>query len=79
MVATRVEAFDGGYNRESLWLICEDVVNFVIGDTIGFFLLRVLRTIFPTCGHMPLTALSLWPGRQQCRPRLVDGRRGGGP
>ena len=34
---------------------------------------------FPTCGHMPLSALSLWPGRQPCRPRLVDGRRGGGP
>ena len=33
----------------------------------------------PTCGHMPLPALSLWPGRQPCRPRLVDGRRGGGP
>ena len=28
---------------------------------------------------MPLPALSLWPGRQPCRPRLVDGRRGGGP
>ena len=33
----------------------------------------------PTCGRMPLPALSLWPGRQQCRPRLVDGIRGGGP
>ena len=33
----------------------------------------------PTCGRMPLPALSLWPGRQPCRPRLVDGRRGGGP
>ena len=30
-------------------------------------------------GRMPLPALSLWPGRQLCRPRLVDGRRGGGP
>ena len=28
---------------------------------------------------MPLPALSLWPGRQPCRPRLVDDRRGGGP
>ena len=28
---------------------------------------------------MPLPALTLWPGRQPCRPRLVDGRRGGGP
>ena len=28
---------------------------------------------------MPLPALSLCPGRQPCRPRLVDGRRGGGP
>ena len=34
---------------------------------------------FPTCGRMPLPALSLWPGCQPCRPRLVDGRRGGGP
>ena len=34
---------------------------------------------FPTCGRMPLPALSLWPGRQPCRPRLVDDRRGGGP
>ena len=33
----------------------------------------------PTCGHMPLPAQSLWPGRQPCRPRLVDGRREGGP
>ena len=28
---------------------------------------------------MPLPTQSLWPGRQPCRPRLVDGRRGGGP
>ena len=28
---------------------------------------------------MPLPALSLWPGHQPCMPRLVDGRRGGGP
>ena len=35
--------------------------------------------LFPTCGRMPLPALSLWPGRQPCRPRLVDGTRGGGP
>ena len=35
--------------------------------------------LFPTCGRMPLPALSLWPGRQPCRPRLVDGRRRGGP
>ena len=35
--------------------------------------------LFPTCGRMPLPALSLWPGRQPCRPRLVDGMRGGGP
>ena len=33
----------------------------------------------PTCGRMLLPALSLWPGRQPCRPRLVDDRRGGGP
>ena len=33
----------------------------------------------PTCGCMPLPALSLWPGRQPYRPRLVGGRRGGGP
>ena len=34
---------------------------------------------FPTCGRMPLPALSLWPGRQPCRPRLVDDRKGCGP
>ena len=34
---------------------------------------------FPICGRMPLPALSLWPGRQPCRPRLVDDRIGGGP
>ena len=28
---------------------------------------------------MPLPALSLWPGRQPYRPRLVGGRRGCGP
>ena len=28
---------------------------------------------------MPLPSLSLWPGRQQYRPCLVGGRRGGGP
>ena len=33
----------------------------------------------PTCGRMPLPALSLSPGRQPCRPHLVDGRRGCGP
>ena len=33
----------------------------------------------PTCGRMPLPALSLWPGHQPCGPRLVDGRSGGGP
>ena len=27
---------------------------------------------------MPLPAQSLWPGRQPCRPRLVDDRRGDG-
>ena len=34
---------------------------------------------FPTCGRMPLPAMSLCPGRQPCRPRLVGDRRGGGP
>ena len=33
----------------------------------------------PTCVRMPLPALSLWPGRQPYRPRIVGGRRGGGP
>ena len=33
----------------------------------------------PTCGRMPLPSLSLWPGRQPYRPRLVGDRRGGGP
>ena len=32
----------------------------------------------PTCVRMPLPAMPLWPGRQPCRPRLVDGRRRGG-
>ena len=36
-------------------------------------------TLFsPTCGRMPLSAPSLWPGRQSYRPRLVGGMRGGG-
>ena len=43
------------------------------------FFFRVLHTIFPTCGRMTLPALSLWPGRQSYRPRLLDDRRGGGP
>ena len=34
---------------------------------------------YPTCGRMPLPALSLWSDRHPYRPRLVDGRRGGGP
>ena len=34
---------------------------------------------YPTCRRMPLPALSLWPGRQPYRPRLVGDRRGGGP
>ena len=33
----------------------------------------------PSCGRMPLPALSLWPGRQPYRPSLVGGRRGSGP
>ena len=33
----------------------------------------------PTCGRMPLPALSLWPGRQPYRSRLEGGRRVGGP
>ena len=33
----------------------------------------------PTSGGMPLPALSLWSCRQPCMPRLVDGRRRGGP
>ena len=35
MVDTRVEAIDHGNIRESVWLIYEDVANFVPGDTIG--------------------------------------------
>ena len=31
----------------------------------------------PTCGPMPLSTLSLWPGHQAYRPRPVGGRRGG--
>ena len=37
-------------------------------DTFFFF---PSHNFFPTCGRMPLPALSLWPGRQPCRPRLV--------
>ena len=37
MVATRVEAVDHGYIHESVLLMCEDVVNFVPGDTIGLY------------------------------------------
>ena len=43
------------------------------------FFFRVLPIFFPICGRMPLPALSLWSARQPCRPRLVDGRIGGGP
>ena len=43
------------------------------------YLAKLALLLSPTCGHMPLPALSLWPGRQPCRPRPVDGRRGGGP
>ena len=48
-------------------------------ETLSLLFFRVLHTFPPTCGRMPLPALSLWPGRQQCRPRPVDSRRGGGP
>ena len=47
--------------------------------TSDFFFFRVLHCFtqfFPTCGRMP--ALSLWPGRQSYRLRLVGGRKGGG-
>ena len=37
------------------------------------------HNVLPTCGRRPLPSLSLWPGRQPYRPRLVGGRRGGGP
>ena len=47
--------------------------------TSSFFFFRVLHTLFPTCGGMPLPALSMWPGRQLDMPRLVDFRGGGGP
>ena len=33
----------------------------------------------PTCGRKSSLALSLWPCHQLNRPRLVGGRRGGGP
>ena len=35
MVATRVEAVDDGYIRESLWVICADVVNCVLVTPLG--------------------------------------------
>ena len=47
---------------------------------LSFFSSFVSFTQFsPTCGRMPLLALSLWPGRQPRRPSLVDVMRGGGP
>ena len=45
----------------------------------SILLLSCPSHIFPTCWRMPLPALSLWPGRKPCRPRLVGDTRGGGP
>ena len=39
-------------------------------------LLSALHTMFSHCGCMSLSALSLWPGCQPYRPRLLGGRRG---
>ena len=49
--------------------LCVDVISSVLSFT----------QFFPTCGRMPLPALSLWPGRQPYRSRLLDGRLGCGP
>ena len=52
------------------------------GGHLGFWSSSSLVSFtqfYPTCGRMHLPALSLWPGCQPYRPRLVGGRRGGGP
>ena len=54
-------------------------MNFRTSSGYMVFFFRALPAVFPTCGRMPLAALSLWPSRQPCRPSLVDDRRGGGP
>ena len=62
-------------------LLCFDrfyyYVMYIVGSSSCSFV--SFPQFSPTCGRMPLPALSLWPGRQPSRPRLVDGRRGGGP
>ena len=50
-----------------------------VGPTYGSSSFVSFTQFSPTCGRMPFPAMSLWPGHQPCRPRLVDGRRGGGP
>ena len=50
--------------------LCVDVIS---SSVLSF------TQFFPICGRMPLPALSLWPGRQPYRSRLVDGRLGCGP
>ena len=49
--------------------LCVDVIS----SSVVYF--AQFSTI---CGRMPLPGLSLWPGHQPYRYRIVDGRRGGG-
>ena len=49
--------------------LCVDVIS---SSVVSF------AQISSTCRRMPLPGLSLWPGRQPYRSRIVDGRRGGG-
>ena len=64
-------------SSDAVFLVFNVIRMFTIFPTSSSF---VSFTQFsPTFGRMLLPALSLWPGRQPCRPRLVDGRRGGGP
>ena len=50
-----------------------------VGPDVFFSSVVSFTQCSTTCGLMPLPALSLWLGRQPYRPRLVGGRRGGGP
>ena len=70
-LVTNVEEMKRGQDKKAQYdhLIKTDAFSSVVSFAI----------FSPTCGRMPLPALSLWPGRWQYRPRLVDDRIGGGP
>ena len=59
--------------------LSRDFTSLTLSMLIGSSSFVSFTQCSPTCGRMPLPALSLWPGHQPCRPRLVGGRRGGGP